>query len=1826
MLLALFMLPKLFGGSGGGGSDGVSDLVGGMLTGGSGNAPAGFIFSNDDTNTGEFFSSSEGKIDTAVAEGSREKRTKIFGDNKDTVTLMVYMCGTDLESKHGMASSDMAEMAAAKYGDNVNIIVYTGGCNGWMTKGISSSVNQIYQIKDGGLKQLVADDGKQAMTDPNTLTGFIKFCTKNFPANRNELILWDHGGGSVSGFGYDEKKGNGSMDLANISKALKNSGTTFDFIGFDACLMATAETALMLDDYADYLIASEETEPGVGWYYTNWVTQLGSDTSTPTVQLGKCIVDDFVSTCDKKCRGQKTTLSVIDLAEFSHTVPDKLGKFAESVSGLIEKKEFKKLSDARYASREFAQKSAIDQVDLVDLAENMATQEGAELASAIRSAVKYNRTSRNMSDAHGVSIYFPYNRTSYVDPACNTYSQIGISDAYSKCIKQFAKLETSGQIAAGGTASPLGSLFSLSGSGSTCSSGNSDVIGSLLGAFLGGGRSVKIDGLNSSNTEFMSEKSIKTDDTADFLALNYFDISNLVWTQNGNEYKMDLPENQWELVHKLDLNMFYDDGGPDADGADGFEATITFAPLDAGAVIKLIDKGILFAATAHLYIYEGGAVDDSKLIADIKGTTAKFDDPIVSNSPDGKITIKYVGKGAYTRPNFAIEVQGYLKQAFEVKSYTVADVSPTNVMAGQQDVQMLHVAMTVVGDYVPLDVQQFSIEATQDAALDGITVYTTGTEAAFAPVHKFGQAQGAGSVTGSYTMAKDGVYNFWIAYNVKSDAAVNSQASAKLTAFTINGTQTSVSEDITANISVTTGAHGIYTIGAGGDYPTIQAAVDAISAGVDGPVLLNIKSGEYNEKVSVPHILGASAVNTITLQSESGNRNDVKIYHNNYDNFGTGTDYQLRQYGVLTVSGCDWFTLRNVEVTTTDLSYPGLIVVKNESRHVTIDGCYLHAATTTNGQLDIDIINMTPIDEANRNNDFITVRNNLIEGGYIGIRLGGTSYVRLPKQVGGVVEGNTFKNNGTKSIYVMEDLGAKIRNNTVIVEANAETKISVGIFDMQLSNEHTESTEITGNIFNVAPKTYAPAINLRQIEGTANAPVIIANNVINMASLNASYSGLKFASAKSKHVTIAHNTIRMTGTNGGAAFWVSSKLDAGYGNINVVNNIIQNETSGYAVNLYADENLGKVNFQNNIIYTAGADLFRAATANKGNFDAFVTATGATACINKKVDFLSDNVLEPANNLSGDLLNAKALSYVSTDIVGKARPATGISIGAYEYTPDMVPTMLTGYPKVLTAIDGNASIAVRTDVAAKVYCIVRKSSEAAPTADELKASTIKIDVAADREATIGASGLEIGAEYTAYLLPVSLRGTDGTMSQTAAFVVAETPAPIAVPVADVYINNSTTEWTVAQGESVTLMAMVTVDERTAPYTLTWMDSKRNVLLTETYAQADDIDQIFTTTHTPTECTDYIFTVSDNAANTTTAFVRSIVTGEAITATFENIYLDPEGHWNAQTADGSDNAASFVSGSYKFPAWNRYGGTYWFGYALSNETATSYTDLKDQYRSAAGGGYNGSENYVVHFVSSWDEPQKIEVLNNAQGDIVSGFYVTNSAYAINSMTNGDGFAKKFEQGDWFKLTATADNGNTAEFYLADFRSANPDEHYMLTTWEWFDLSSLGQVRSISFSLTSSDVSAYGMNTPSYFCLDNFGGTRNERTISTQFMENGRLTLDMNTFKTLNEPGATTTYELVDNSLQGLDIDVQADGIVTVSGTMTDDFEFVIKITQRGKSEYIRIPVSVVTGVYINEVEGDGVEQRYSLDGRRVNKERKGVNIVKMKNGTTRKIVTR
>ncbi len=562
VIIIIFFILKggLGGNSGGYDGSGVSG------TGNTGGTGSGYDFisdlggNNGGQTTAPYTDNSNVQLDTSVAEGSRAKRTAIVGGGQDTITILVYMCGTDLESKHGMASNDLGEMAASNLSDKINIIVYTGGCNGWKTNGISNKVNQIYKVQKGGIKQLVADDGAKPMTDPNTLSSFIKWGASNYPADRYELILWDHGGGSVSGYGYDEKyKTSGSMNLSNINKALTAGGVTFDFVGFDACLMATAETALMMDKHADYMIASEETEPGIGWYYTDWLNKLSENTSMPTTEIGKNIIDGFVNECNRKCGGQKTTLSIIDLAEFSNTVPSKLTAFSKSINNKISSNDYKDVSNARYLTREFATSSKIDQVDLVDLANNVGNDEGKALAEALTGAVKYNRTSASMTKAYGVSIYFPYKRASYVDTVSKTYDDIGMDPEYTKAIKGFAKLETAGQVSAGGTGTPLSSL--LGGSfGGTSSGGDSDMIGQLLGSFLTGGRSTPIDGLDSDNIGFMSDSDVSNEAAADYISANYFDTTNLKWEQDGDKYLLSLPDAQWDLVHAIDMNMFYDDG------------------------------------------------------------------------------------------------------------------------------------------------------------------------------------------------------------------------------------------------------------------------------------------------------------------------------------------------------------------------------------------------------------------------------------------------------------------------------------------------------------------------------------------------------------------------------------------------------------------------------------------------------------------------------------------------------------------------------------------------------------------------------------------------------------------------------------------------------------------------------------------------------------------------------------------------------------------------------------------------------------------------------------------------------------------------------------------------------------------------------------------------------------------------------------------------------------------------------------------------------------------------------------------------------------------
>jgi hypothetical protein len=192
------------------------------------------------------------------------------------------------------------------------------------------------------------------------------------------------------------------MTLPQIDAGLKKGGCTFDWIGFHACLMATLETAMVCNTYADYMIASEESEPGTGWYYTDWLTALSQNTSASTESIGKVIVDTFVAASQRAQSNAQVTLSVLDLAKMQGTVPAALRSFSTSTTALIQGSGYQQVAQARANVRQFARQSRINQVDLIDLCDRIGTAEAITLAAALKGCVAYKNGS--ISRANGVSI------------------------------------------------------------------------------------------------------------------------------------------------------------------------------------------------------------------------------------------------------------------------------------------------------------------------------------------------------------------------------------------------------------------------------------------------------------------------------------------------------------------------------------------------------------------------------------------------------------------------------------------------------------------------------------------------------------------------------------------------------------------------------------------------------------------------------------------------------------------------------------------------------------------------------------------------------------------------------------------------------------------------------------------------------------------------------------------------------------------------------------------------------------------------------------------------------------------------------------------------------------------------------------------------------------------------------------------------------------------------------------------------------------------------------------------------------------------------------
>ena len=325
-------------------------------------------------------------------------------------TVMVYMVGSDLETEHNLASRDLEEMAGALSPDT-KLFVMAEGIISWEDSP-NDGTCRIWEVNIAGHTLLGSYTG--SMGNPAALQSLLSVGL-NDAKGHAALILWDHGYGPMEGFGNDlRSEGDRRLTLSDLADALRNSGCgdrPLSLIGFDACLMAGCETALALRPYAQWMLASQETEPPEGWDYS-FLRHLKPGTDPQGA--GNAVIHAFVTHYEKLYADfpdawQPYTLSLTDLR--------KLEPLEKAVSGLfrvmetdIEENRYRDVGALRLRAWGFGRSTTSTEFDLIDLRELAeACKDHPAEASAVITALNQCVVTHGGSEAmaHGLSVYFP---------------------------------------------------------------------------------------------------------------------------------------------------------------------------------------------------------------------------------------------------------------------------------------------------------------------------------------------------------------------------------------------------------------------------------------------------------------------------------------------------------------------------------------------------------------------------------------------------------------------------------------------------------------------------------------------------------------------------------------------------------------------------------------------------------------------------------------------------------------------------------------------------------------------------------------------------------------------------------------------------------------------------------------------------------------------------------------------------------------------------------------------------------------------------------------------------------------------------------------------------------------------------------------------------------------------------------------------------------------------------------------------------------------------------------------------------------------------------
>ena len=362
------------------------------------------------------------------------------------LTLMIYMCGSNLESEYGSATADMQEILQSGFdAKKTTVLVMAGGSESWHV-GLDPEEISISEFGARG-SRIVWHEKKQNMGEPETLTQLLRFGKEKFPARKYALILWDHGGGPMEGLCWDELFEMDHLTLPELTGAIEAAELPekLSWIGFDACLMGSAEVACAVSLYADYMIASQETEPAKGWNYA-FLSRIENDISG--AETGRRIVDCFFDALsDSK---DILTLSCIDLSRMEELV-SLMDDYFAAVRKDLNAEDFALFSNIRKISTGFgkavrgAGDSSYDLVDLKDLISHY-DQDSSELAAALSDAVVCSRSSEE--GAGGLSVYHPYsNKEKYIRSWRADYGRLKFSREYTRYMERFGTFLTGTQLA-----------------------------------------------------------------------------------------------------------------------------------------------------------------------------------------------------------------------------------------------------------------------------------------------------------------------------------------------------------------------------------------------------------------------------------------------------------------------------------------------------------------------------------------------------------------------------------------------------------------------------------------------------------------------------------------------------------------------------------------------------------------------------------------------------------------------------------------------------------------------------------------------------------------------------------------------------------------------------------------------------------------------------------------------------------------------------------------------------------------------------------------------------------------------------------------------------------------------------------------------------------------------------------------------------------------------------------------------------------------------------------------------------------------------------------